>query len=610
MTEKRNGDKKQDKSYLKILMKKAKKAVNLVIGNAEDYTEEDAGGDLRFDPGIMMKINVTFDKDFLPREKVLKLNLRGARFFSEIKKDIREINGVYIVYPHVYAYQLDTRQAEWEEKLIHELNNDYGLELKMIRFFNEEDVSRLYQRSGINAIRDPYRLQEGELLVIAGGFANFNSGGIPLCRVNVGAAAIRGKRTVKKTYGENYLTKFSDMAGAYFYVGGEWFHNLFIPGLWDNREPRFFSFRIADDGKNLLFFSDPHKRGIDIRGKVKTETTPELEKIIHTINPNYLEGTRIKELVLTVSYDIEQRSDSLEVGVETAETAGPGDKDKYHFPFLETAMILLPAPDEKDIPSYIMTIGNEKKGFNIFVSSTDKEISILSQLSGEKIFKKDIKDEIDYSIKFGRLNYFLSNEFISRFHDRELKAYFSWALSSNMPGRIPLAGDFYVFGRDPFGNLPKKERERIKNHLVKLNEGAGHFWRIGTSRNHALLLKEKRGSFRVYNISLSFPVYVVKEKDLEEHRVSPFRIDPVRGGKKQEKLELLLAWIGKGMTDGLASGLNEYTESLELENNDLIIVGNRVYKYITPMVMESPLSSSVQMSVLRKIQESSSVMTT
>lgn len=610
MTEKKSGNKKQDKSYLKTLMKKAKKAVNLVMGNAEDYTEEDAGGDLRFDPGIMMKINVTFDKNFLPREKVLKLNLRGARFFSEIKKDIREINGVYIVYPHVYAYQLDTRKAEWGKKLIHELNNDYGLELEMIRFFNEEDVSRLYQRSGVNTIRDPYHLQEGELLVIAGGFANFNAKGTPLCQVKVEAAAIRGKRTVKKTYSENYLTKFSDMAGAYFYMGGEWYHNLFIPGLWDNNEPRFFSFRIADDGKNLLFFSDPHKRGIDIRGKVKTETTPDQEKIIHTINPTYLEGTQIKELVLTVIYDIEEKVDSLDVNVGTGETSRPDDKNKDNFPFLETAMILLPAPNEKDIPSYIMTIGSEKKGFNIFASSTEKEISILSPITGEKIFKKNSKDEIDYSIKFGRLSYSISNEFISRFRDRELKAYFSWALSSNMPARIPLAGDFYVLGRDPFGNLPKKERDRIKNHLVKLNEGTGHFWRIGTSRNHALLLKETQGSFRVYNISLSFPVFVVKEKDLEEHRISPFRIDPVRGEKKEEKLELLLAWIGKGMTDGLASGLNEYSESLELENNDLIIVGNRVYKYITPMVMESPLSSSVQMSVLRKIQESSNVMTT
>jgi hypothetical protein len=607
MTEEKSGNSKQGKSYLKVLVKKARRAVNLVLGNAEDYTEEDTGGDLRFDPRIMMKLNVTFDKDFLPREKVLKLNLRGVRFFSEIKKDIREINSVIIVYPPVYAYQLDTRKAEWEKKLIHELNNDYGLELKMIRFFNEEDVSRLYQRSGIETIRDPYCLKDGELLVIAGGFANFNTAGTPLCRVEVEASAIRGKRTVKKTYSENYFTRFSDSAGAYFYVGGEWYHNLFIPGLSAEDEPRFFSFRIADDGKNLLFFSDPYKRGIDIRGKIKTETTPDREKIIHTINPEYLEGTRVKELVLTVIYDIVGNEDTPGTG------RGPADKitvitgETGVIPFLESTMILLPAPNEKDIPSYLMTIGDEKKGLTFFASSIDREISILSPVKGETIFKRDIKDKIDYSVKFGRLSYLISDEFISRFLDKELKVYFSWVLSSNMPDRIPLAGDFYVLGREPLGNLPKKDLDRIKNHLVKLNEGVGHFWRIGTSRNHALLVKESPGRFRVYNISLSFPVYVVKEKDLGEPRVSPFRIDPLRGERKEEMLELLLAWIGKGMTDRLATGLSEYAGSFELENNDLLIVGNRVYRYITPLEMESPLSSRVQMSVLRKIQESTSV---
>jgi hypothetical protein len=40
----------------------------------------------------------------------------------------------------------------------------------------------------------------------------------------------------------------------------------------------------------------------------------------------------------------------------------------------------------------------------------------------------------------------------------------------------------------------------------------------------------------------------------------------------------------------------------------LIIIGNRVYKYIVPLVMESQLSSRAQLSVLRKIHESSSVL--
>ena len=44
MTAKKVEKTKQGTSYLKTLMKKAKKAVDLVVGNAEDYEEEDAGG--------------------------------------------------------------------------------------------------------------------------------------------------------------------------------------------------------------------------------------------------------------------------------------------------------------------------------------------------------------------------------------------------------------------------------------------------------------------------------------------------------------------------------------------------------------------------------------
>ena len=91
------GSKEKQKAgnYFKGLMKKAQEAINLVIGNSEVYSEEDTAGDLRFDPAVMMKINVTFDKEFLPKEKVVKLNVRGNRFFYDIKRNIREINGLW-----------------------------------------------------------------------------------------------------------------------------------------------------------------------------------------------------------------------------------------------------------------------------------------------------------------------------------------------------------------------------------------------------------------------------------------------------------------------------------------------------------------------------------
>jgi hypothetical protein len=611
---------KEGKNYLKTLMKKAKKAVDLVVGNAEDYREEDTGGDLRFDPRIMIKICVTFDKDFLPREKVLKLNLRGYRFFNEIKRDIREINGVYVVYPHVYAFQLDTRKEEWEKKLTSELNHDYGLELQKIHFIDEEEVCGIYQRAGLNAIHDPYHLKEGELLIIAGGFANFNTDGMHICRVTAEVSRSRGKTAEQRVYTERYFSKFSEKAGAYFYVGSEWYFNLFVPEFFLEEEPRFFSFRIADDGKNLKFFGDSIKRGIDIRGKVKNKTTRESEKIIHTLNPEYLAGTQAKEMVLSVCYDIEENEGKQREARLGDETTGSqatpeilsmfDEEDSKNRPYLENALILLPAPHEKDIPSYIMTIGDDRKGIKFFVSSVDREVSILLPDKDENIYKKNIKDKIHYTVKPGRFSYTISNKFLSRFVDKELNVYFSWALSSSMESKMPLVEDFYIFGRNPFGNIPENERAAVSDHLVKLNEGNEDFWRIGTSRNHAVLLKEPGGSFRVFNISSSFPIYLIRDSYLEKPVIAPSRIEPVIEEKKKKKLEALLTVLveEKMTTADLAAGLKGCAGSFELETNDLLIIGNRGYKYIVPLVMESQLSSRMQLSVLRKIRESSSVM--
>lgn len=622
MPEKKDDKTKSPKSYLKSLMKKAKNAVDLVLGNPEDYAEEDTKGDLRFDSSIMMKINVTFDKNFLPQEKVLKLNLRGSRFFSEMKREIREINGLFIVYPRIYAFQLDTRKDDWEKKLLRELNDDYGLELYKIRFINEEEICGIYQQAGFNDIRDPYHLLEGELLIVAGGFANFNTDGMPLCNIKAEVTPLdaptspaKNKPAEKRVYSERYFTKFNEKAGSYFYVGGEWYHNLFIPEFFSKEEPRFFSFRIGDDGKNLKFFSDEVKRGIDIRGKVSTETSPVNENIIHAINPAYLAGTRAQELILTVSYDIAPEDDLTTRKIIKEGTVRPTEpdtiveKDNDLFPFLENAMILLPAPNAEDIPSYIMTIGDEKKGIKFYVSSPDQEVSILPPTIEERVYKRNIRDKIDYSIKLGRIGYSISDDFISRFGDKELKAYFSWTLSSTMENRFTLEKDFYIFGREPLGNLRQTEYSKLEEYLVKLNEGSKDFWRIGTSRNHAFLLKTIRGGFRVFNISPSFPMFVVKEADRGKPVISPFRIGPVTDGGKREKLEVLLGVLGKGLveTGVLATGLKGCAEGLDLESNDFIIIGNRVYKYIVPLVMESELSSRVQMSVLRKIRESTSV---
>jgi len=655
-------------NYFKGLMRKAQDAINLVIGNSEVYSEEDTGGDLRFDPAIMLKINVTFDKDFLPKEKVVKLNVRGNRFFYDIKRNLREINGLYIVYPQEYEIQFDVRREEWEKRLIKELNDEYQLALRKIRFVNEEEICRKYQREGIKNIRNPYNLKKGELLVLAGGFANFNKEGIPIAAVKVNLAKESGEKNgkgVKMSQQGNYYGRYSQKAGAYFYVGGEWYHNLFIPELFHPEDPCFFSFRIADDGKKLKFFSDLKKRGIDIRANVKFVTHPEFEKIIYTINPAYLGETQISDFKLSIIYDVkEEEEESPAVTVVTAdpsdttpeelpiqidtlpdlgipemekgeeEKAGKeeilrADRDdeetkeigrvEENLPCLENEMILLPCPKDDDISSYMMTIGDEKKNVQFYTSSFDKEISILAPEKEEKIYKRKFSETVDYSIKLDSINYSISNTFLSRVEDKILKLYFAWELKTNAVERIYLESDFYIFGREPLDNLAKHTTS-IYEQLVLLSTGDNDFWRIGASRDHAVLLKEKNTHI-LYNISLSYPIYLLKPADLAKPVIPLSRLEPVSGEKNEEKLVRFLAEIkeeiignGKGSPGNrqevsyLSQSLADFAPAITLKNNDLLIIGSKVYKYNVPVVMESPLSERVQKSVLRKMQVSQSVL--
>jgi hypothetical protein len=633
----------EPRNYFKGLIKKAQGAINLVIGNSDVYSDEDKGGELRFDPAIMMKINVTFDKDFLPKEKVVKLNVRGSRFFYDIKRNVREITGIYIVYPQEYEFQFDVRREEWEKRLIEELNDEYQLTLKKIFFVSEDKVCRMYQRNGLTHIRNPYNLQPGELLIIAGGFANFDTRGLPLAEVNVDISAeSKGKngrsKIAKKSYTASYYDKYSRKSGAYFYIGGEWFHNLFVPELYHPEAPRFFSFRIADDGKSLKFFSDLKKRGIDILDDVKHNTGPDREEILHTINPEYFKETGIKNFKLSVIYDLKEEALQEEAGKEEAtpvtaekvpvreqeETdmqAAPlpeaeeetGTDTDEEVPYLESEMILLPSPKEDDIDSYIMTVGDETKSVKFYASCSDGEVSILSPGKEEKIYHRRIDETVDYSTKLDSINYYISNTFLSRIEDKTLKAYFAWSLESNEKERLDLEADFYIFGREPLDNLTQRETGDTYRQLVHLNREDDDFWRIGASRDHAILVKsEEDEKHRVFNISLSYPVYVIKAGDLENHVIRPHRIEPVAGEKEEAKLAGFLglikdALINRQESSGLPGILQEFAHSMELETNDLVFIGNKVFRYIVPMVMESPLSDMVRKSILRKIQVNKSV---
>jgi hypothetical protein len=662
--------------FMKGMVKKAQGAMKLIVGNSDVYENEDPGGQLRFDPNTMMKINVTFDKEFLPKERVVKLNVRGSSFFRNLKRNIREINGILVVYPRNYERQFDVRQDEWEKQLKLELNNEYNLTLQQIQFVSEEEVCRIYQRLGITKIDNPYNLQEGELLIIAGGFANFNRHGASIAtiktNVNVesGTEGMAQKKT-KKTYNAEYFNQFSEKAGAYFYIGGEWYYNIFMPELYHLDTPRYFYFRFDGNGKHLKMFSDLKIRGIDVLKNMVPHPGTELEdqeEIVYIINPDYFQDTDIKSFKLSLIFDLKEppkveeeplqeepatqsQSEPAAPKPTVSEASKPKPVEEVeskpvttepekqeaeleeveepdHLPFLENQLILLPLPNEgteekKDYPFYKTVIGGEDNGVTFHASYIDKEISI--EAPGEdNIYKCKLFDEMEYSIKLGSISYTISNDFLFRIDDKYLKTFFAWTLESSETGKLTLSEDFYIFGREPLNNLgygKDTDQENTYERLIRLNPGNEDFWSIGASRDHAIIVKVPgEDKHRLYNISLSYPVYIMKASDQVKPVIQPLPIQPVTpdythpdGYSGNSQLESLLSRLKEAVPKeeelpDLIEQLDQFAHYKELASHELIFIGNRIYKYVIPVVMDSPLSDKVQRSILRKIEENKSIL--
>ncbi|MCU0288087.1 MAG: hypothetical protein MUF15_17040, partial [Acidobacteria bacterium] len=296
------------------------------------------------------------------------------------------------------------------------------------------------------------------------------------------------------------------------------------------------------------------------------------------------------------------------------------EEEDEGLPYLENEMILLPCPKDDDISSYMMTIGSGSKNIQFYTNSLDNEVSILTTDKDEKILKRKIDDKIEFSTKMDSIQYSVSNSFMSRIDDKELKLYFAWELESNIKERIYLKRDFYVLGREPLDNLAMKLKSQTKpgafDRLIYLNKGDEDFWRIGASRDHALLLK-KDDKFMLFNISLSYPVYIIKPTTKNKPLILPARLEPVPNSEKQDKLSALLEKVKEAAVNDLLDHPETCTHletlpgivnGVALENNDLIVIGNKVFKFIVPIVMESVLSDRVRRSILRKIQFKDSVL--
>jgi len=596
----------KEKNYFATLIKKAEKTINLAVGNTEILSTEDRGGALRFDPSGMLRLDIIMDKDFLPHEKVVKLNMRGPRFFKNLKQNIHTINSVYIVYPKEYEIRFDTREPEWNSRLVSELNSEYNLDLHKILFVSEEEVIRKYLQNGFQAFQNPYNLDKGHLLLIAGGFANFDFKSKPIATIRaelvIESKGKDGKPLIsKKSYESNYYNKFNEKAGAYFYTGGDWFHNLFINELFHPGASRYFFFRISDDRKTLKFFGDPQKPGVEIFSDLQVLSEPGREIAIYKISPKYLEIPRILDFKLSVVIPIARDMTATRIEppeVSSTILAVPEPPYNETHPYLENEMHLLPLPQKDDIASYVLTVGDAKKNIKFYTGSFDNEVSILANSGEQLIYKKKIGDVIDYKVQLDHIYYSISNTFISRVNDPVLPLYFGWELRTNANEKIDLTEDFYIIGRSPLSQSPDSITVSSSDRLLRLNRGEEELWRIGTSRDHAFLLK-KEGKYYLYNISFHYPVYLFKSRDQESLHVRLQRIEPISDSSSGTRLNSFLSRIRVILsnephcsysTDSLAEELSSFARSALLESNDLVITGNRVFRYIVPLSMDSKIS--------------------
>lgn len=626
-----------------------KKIVSLTLGESDFGPAPRKQGDLPFNPDCMEILEIDFDENKLPRPKVFKLNLQTTGFFNRVKNKLGNLNSLYLVYSDEVEMFYENAASRWQDRLRSNLNEEYQLELQRIHFIRESDILNLYNspwvRNRLNRetgyIRNPYQLYPSELLIVAGGFINFKYRQSPLVKeirggitdhkspdtiatIEVEFFKFKNRpRTEKIRLMGDYPVKYRPDSGAYFYIGGEWYHNLFVPEFYHPTDPRYICLRIDDDGRYIRFFPDSKIRHIPVCvSKPSKETGRGFTRLSYVINPEYLSKPELMDIRVAIRYEsgeapevteiIDDRQETGETAIETltwdkinreinalkvgdkADAAKTGDEragtgrssvDYDALPFLLGEMILLPKPGEgkDDISGYELSVGEGDNFIKIEISGPENRISLSTSEKKDGVITRKMDERIDYSKIIKGHEYSLSNRLVSSITDEELSLYFGWSLESTKKEKTVLEADHIIIGRDP---LRTGTGQRIE-----LNRSRDTFWRIGSSRNHAFLRRGERGH-TIYNISTGNPIYILKPRDLKKGVIDPVRIEPISGEKNLEKYHAFISKIPVECGEKEMDLLPGFSRDYPLQNNDLVIIGNRVFLYVLPLVIESRLEGA------------------
>jgi len=634
------------RSFKSRVKRGLKRAVALALGDSDLVSAKKQKGDLPFDGTVMEILEIDIDEANLPRAKVFKLNLTTTAFFNRLKKNLHHINCLYMVCSDEVIMQYDALGSGWEKRLIEVLNGDFSLDLQQIHLIRESDILNLYNQDHLGRrlpgrrgpLKTPYHLSPRELLIVAGGFINFRYTLPPLLRdTRAGMTGFGSEDTIAGIeleyfrVGENlqseriemsaaYPVKYQADAAAYFYIGGEWYHNLFVPEFFDPRQPRYICFRIDDDGRYIRFFPDSSRLHIPICvSKPRKEHLPGRVRLTYAINPEYIAMDQIMDFTISICYESEEEAVAEEPGVEApgeetsietlsfaminreieslsrAKGAGHDAEDPEAgravdpvvMPRLHSRLMLLPRPGHgrHDIPAYSTRIGPARNPI-VFSASSDSE-RITITLPGEHgpACKKSLLDPLCFTAHLGGEGYTFSNEFLTRLRDEEIRLYFAWTMESTLEDPVSLTQEFYVLGRDP-GRVPA-------NHRILLADGDEDLWRIGTSRAHALLLRGQRG-YSLYNLSTANSVFIIPASSWERDPLETRKIPPLTVKQPADFLEDIFTALTKNDLDHVRRRLKDAGPSLDLSSHDRLMVGNRVYEYVVPVVVQSPLADDVR----------------
>ncbi len=514
------------------------------------------------------------DLDSFPN-KIFK-DVRKSRlkeFLERVRKEGvegRVIRKIIVVFPHRQMsniYNIRPLEKKIKQELNRLLEGEAEVEDVEVRS-DEELVSWMREEK----LEPPEKVPEGKALLILAPFINYSEASPKLLEIKI---KLKGREEPKLYY-------YHEGQGC-FVIGSCWYYNVFLP--------EFDRYGI----KGFLSFSYDERRGFELvggpSGRLQLESLSPKEKRIALINP--LQGGGYNNLMVERTERKKNRFrfflengefefvlEYRKLGKEIQEYPELTEEEETKYMGTSTLMCsspygllvllgrLLPRPDYREVFSYTLYINSKGK----IVSSSSKAFKIKVDRNELVVYQQDqelYRAAFRSDINFAKGKIELRNDWVKEVDDRQLdEKVFAYL---RLPGEtgFSLKKGINLIGRLPFNHIKLMDSFSVKNN----------FWRAYSSRIHAALDVISEGRVLLYNLSLSFPVYVFDSKYKFKKRIEP----AVELGMRTTEL---VNFIQRSSEEKLREEVLSKLEAFELDSGDIIAVGNTVFMLVLSTLPE------------------------